>query len=275
MIDLKPGVPLATARALLGDLAREAVNLSNGVQAVERLDAWRTWSPRAALRAGSALAPRTVDSIVRGPRYGVLHEVAPAVHGASLAALIDSELDELRGRIAQARAEIEEALRYWGHEAVAVLLDTNLLMHAGPRLARIDWDALLHQPTRNVAFTIPIVAVEELDKLKLNRNSDTRGRAVYALKWLRQLLAEVPTPRPFETRASGTTLRVWVDDNSRLPLPEPDRDIIDRAQQLALMTKRTVIASMDQSMILRARAYGVDAVLVTEEDIPARTKGQS
>ncbi|KTR52015.1 hypothetical protein NS359_07955 [Curtobacterium oceanosedimentum] len=205
----------------------------------------------------------------------MLHEVAPAIHGAGLAALIDSELSELRDRIAQAKAEIEEALDYWGHQAVAVLLDTNLLMHAGPRLARIDWDALLRQPTSNVAFTIPIVAVEELDKLKLNRNSETRSRAAYALKWLRHLLADVPTPRPFETQAPGTTLRVWVDDNYRLPLPEPDRDIIDRAQQLALMTKRTVIASMDQSMILRARAYGVDAVLVTEEDIPARSEGQS
>ncbi|TCL83487.1 PIN domain-containing protein [Curtobacterium sp. PhB142] len=274
-MDLRPGVPLATARALLRDLAREAANLSNGTQAVERLDAWRSWSPRAALRAGSALTQRTVDSIVRGPRYAMLHEIAPAVHGASLAVLIDSELDELRGRIAHATAEIEDALKYWGHEAVAVLLDTNLLMHAGPRLAGIDWDALLRHPTSNVAFAIPIVAVEELDKLKLNRSSDTRGRAIYALKWLRQLLADSPTPRPFKTQAPGTTLRVWVDDNRRLPLPEPDRDIIDRAQQLALMTKRTVIASMDQSMILRARAYGVDAVLVTEEDIPARTESQS
>jgi hypothetical protein len=49
-----------------------------------------------------------------------------------------------------------------------------------------------------------------------------------------------------------------------------DRDIIDRAQQLVPYTKKTVIASMDRSMVLRARAYGLSAVLVDDDHIPAR-----
>lgn len=72
---------------------------------------------------------------------------------------------------------------------------------------------------------------------------------------------------------SSATIRVWVDDNDRVPLAEVDRDIIDRALQLQPYMKRTVIASMDRSMVFRARTYGLTAVPVGDEYPPPRSDG--
>lgn len=55
-----------------------------------------------------------------------------------------------------------------------------------------------------------------------------------------------------------------------MPLAEVDRDIIDRAGQLKPYVSETFIASMDQSMIFRARAYGLNAVRIERDHIPPR-----
>lgn len=271
VVKLLPVSTIRDADTLLAEFAGELTDMCSRTEAVERLTAWRTWSPRAALRTRALFRERSVRYLVLGEQYAMLHSLPPTSAGAALAALIDNEIQERLDRIAAARRELRDLRTEWGFETTAVLIDTNLLMHAGPRLAGIDWDSLLGTATRNAAFVIPIQVVEELDRLKFHRGSEVRSNAAYALKWLADVLPAGAQSAPFATKADGTTIRIWVDDNDRVPLPAVDRDIIDRAMELQTYTTRTVIVSMDRSMVLRASHHGVDAALVTVNAIPPRS----
>lgn len=139
------------------------------------------------------------------------------------------------------------------------------------RLAKIAWDDLLNEITRKAAFVVPIQVVEELDRLKDRGNAEPRSKARVALRWLGELLESGNVPRPLKVETSPgseASIQVWVDENDRAPLAEVDRDIIDRTLQLQPYTEKTVIASMDRSMVLRTRTYGLTAVLIANEDIP-------
>lgn len=248
--------------------------IRNGFEPATRLAGWRAWSPAAAVRARAHLAEPAVRSIVVGEQFSALHTLSPTGDTAGLGALIDAELGERTARLTAAIAELKLAEDQWGRDTTAVIIDTNLLMRAGPRLARVNWDRLLRAKPVGAAFVIPIQVIEELDDLKLNRNGEIRANATYALKWLMETLPTGGDAAPFEIGSRNTTIRVWVDDNNRVPLPGTDRDIIDRAMQLQPFATRTVIASMDQSMVFRAVHYGLEAILLQDDDVPEREGAQ-
>lgn len=75
-----------------------------------------------------------------------------------------------------------------------------------------------------------------------------------------------------ETTSPDTTIRVWVDENRRVPLAEVDRDIIERVVHLQPFTPGTIVVSMDRSMVFRARTNGLQASLLSDSDIPPRTR---
>jgi len=239
-----------------------------------RLSAWRTWSSLAVGHTRTQLTDRSIRRVVLGDQFALLHNIEASNYGPGLNFLIDAEIDTRLGVLDQAIKHIDDTIRSWGYGTIAVILDTNVVLAAGPRIARISWDDVLNEITRKAAFVVPIQVVEELDGLKDRGSEEARGNARFALKWLSEILNSGNTPRPFRvetSKDSEATIQVWVDDNDRVPLAEVDRDIIDRALQLQPFTKKTVIASMDRSMVFRARTYGLSAVLLTEDDIPKRT----
>jgi rRNA-processing protein FCF1 len=273
MIELRPSAQLAEVRAVLIELARQVSDIRGaGGTPLDRLNAWRDWSARAPALARTQLSDKSVQEAVLGTRYAMLQTLSPSDYGSSLSSLIDTELQVRLDHLSEALNEVEAFAASWGSGRIAVLLDTNVLLAAGPRVAKIEWDSVLNSTYSSAAFAIPIQVVEELDRLKDRGSNETRTNARFALKWIDELDLHGDYPRPFGTKAPNTTIRVWVDENDRVPLAEVDRDIIDRAQQLAPFTKRTVIASMDRSMVLRARTYGLTAALLTEEDIPPRAE---
>ena len=200
----------------------------------------------------------------------MLQALSPSEYGSSLASLIDTELQLRRDRLSEALGEVEAYAASWGPGRLVVVLDTNVLLAAGPRVARIDWDSVLNSTFSSAVFTIPIQVVEELDRLKDRGSAEVRSNARFVLKWLDELDLHGDHSKLFGTTAHNTAIRVWVDDNDRVPLAEVDRDIIDRTQQLMPYAKRIVIVSMDRSMILRARTYGLETALLSDEDIPPR-----
>lgn len=235
------------------------------------LNAWREWSARSSALANGLFPEQTVRQVILGTQFAMLQSLAVADYGPGLSMVIGAEIGNRTSELDRAIKEIEDTQATWGHGLLAIILDTGVLLNAGPRIARIRWDDVLNTITRTAAFVIPIQVVEELDQQKRNRNGELRANAAYALKWLGRRVDAGNHAVPFPSDDSSSTLRVWVDDNDRVPLPEVDRDIIDRALQIKPFTGRTIIASMDQSMVLRARAYGLDARLVSEGDIPPRS----
>jgi hypothetical protein len=275
MVELRTGAQPTNARHVLEDLKRELSNIRGTAPSPEaRLREWRKWSSLAPARARAHLTDRSIRQTVLGPQFALLHNIDASNYGPGLNFILDAEIDTRLEELDQAIKQIDDTIRLWGHSSIAVILDTNVVLAAGPRVAKISWDDVLNEITRKAAFVVPIQVVEELDRLKDRGNPEPRSNARFALKWLSELLDSGNTPRSFQvetSKESEATIQVWVDDNDRVPLAEVDRDIIDCALQLQPFTKKTVIASMDRSMVFRTRAYGLSAVLLTDDDIPERT----
>lgn len=273
MIELRPGAKPEDARAVLEELKRELSNVRGAnLSPVDRLSSWRSWSVVGAARARAHLTERSIRETVLGPQFVMLQNAAVGDYGPGISSLIDAEIETRLDNLGQVIRQIEDRHRAW-RGRIAVILDTTVVLEAGPRLARIAWDDVLNEITRKAAFVVPVQVVEELDRLKDRGNAEPRSKARVALRWLGELLDSGNVPQPFKvetSRDSEASIQVWVDENDRVPLAEVDRDIIDRTLQLQPYTAKTVIASMDRSMVFRARAYDLSAVLIVDEVIPPR-----
>jgi rRNA-processing protein FCF1 len=260
-----------SVRGLLTTLMRQVSDIrGSGGSALDRLNQWRDWSAQALPLGRLHLTRDSLQEVVLGGRFMLLQTLAPADYGPMLSSLIDTELQVRLDQLGEAIQELDQIRDSWKPGRLAVILDTNVLLAAGPRVTKIKWDAVLGRSISHAAFAIPIQVVEELDRLKDRGSNGVRGDAAHALRWIDDLSLSGDLPVAFETGAPNTTIRVWVDENERVPLAEVDRDIIDRAQQLRPIVNDVVIASMDRSMVLRAKSYDLMAVLLTEGNIPAR-----
>lgn len=273
MIELRRNTAPTDVISLLRDLAREVSNLrAAGGAGIDTLNAWRTWSATALTRSQLLLTNDSVRHLVLGFPFSQLQTLAPADYGPGLAHLVDAELQTRVIELEDAATSVESILAGWERSRLAVVVDTNVLLAAGPRFVQIDWDGVLRRISRGAAFAVPIQVVEELDRLKDRGSGEHRANARHALSWLDEVVGIDGGSRPLETTSPDTTIRVWVDENGRVPLAEVDRDIIERVVHLQPFTRGTIVVSMDRSMVFRARTNGLQASLLSDSDIPPRTR---
>ncbi|MEV7875552.1 PIN domain-containing protein [Microbacterium sp. NPDC089188] len=280
MIELHPDAKASAALAQLRDL-RSMLEGIRGSEASpqELLNRWREWSAQALLQGASILTGASASRVLLGDRFELLHLLSLRDQAPTIASLIDAELQL---RIDTLNATISEIERLQGSLSdVIIVIDTSVMMNAGPRVAAIEWDDVVNKITRRASFVVPIRVVEELDSLKDRGSADQKSNARHALKWLNDTLRGRAEPVPFppeietsdserDTPAGEAKIRVLVDDLSRVALVDGDRDIIDRALQLKPYTDRVILVTMDSAMTFRARALGLEAVRLTHDQIPDR-----
>lgn len=124
-----------------------------------------------------------------------------------------------------------------------------------------------------VHVLVPLLVVDELDRLK--RDSQARTRARVALKMLNDVFARVSedrtmsllrkaddTPGPDGLPGLGPiTMELLFDPPNHERLPDPDAEIVDRALAVQSLAGRPVtMVTYDISMALRARYAGLKVV---------------
>jgi predicted ribonuclease YlaK len=104
---------------------------------------------------------------------------------------------------------------------------------------------------------VPLLIVEELDRLK--RHSETKTRARGALKMLRVTDA---TTQPNGMLSLGPiTMELLFDPPDHERLPDNDAEIVDRALVIQALAARPVtMVTYDKNMAFRARYAGLQAV---------------
>lgn len=280
MIVLHPDAKAPEAIAQLRDLRSKLEGIrGSGASAQELLNRWREWSAQALLRGANILSGTSTSRLLLGEQFELLHLVSYRDQAPTIASLIDAELQLRIDTLNASISEIESFQRSLSD--LVIVIDTSVMMNAGPRVAAIDWDDVVNAITRRASFVVPIRVVEELDSLKDRGSADQKSNARHALKWLSDTMggraARVPFPPKVEksdsepgTPAGEANIRVLVDDLTRVALLDGDRDIIDRALQLKPYTQRAILVTMDLAMTFRARALGLEAVQLPHELIPKR-----
>jgi len=147
-----------------------------------------------------------------------------------------------------------------------VVPDTSALVR-GVWFEDLDWPAELKlSPT--VRIVVPILVVEELDRLKDRERITKAGdRARRVLRRLRTLCAAVSPGHPAKLpQRTGVTIEVLVDDDWHQRRPN-DAEIIDQALLVKALTGQDVrLVCVDAAMEFRARQHGLTVFAMPTHD---------
>lgn len=292
VVQLRPGTTAPVAIAALDEASRTAANLVGaGGAAIDRLNAYRPWSSQQIRALSSQLTSSSVDELIGTRRHWLIQSLDPIAYGLpAVGELVDLELSECVSALEQAVNDLRGQADKWsqwrgvniaGRPFHAVVLDTNVLLRHSENLIDIPWNVGLNVfPHEPIALGVPMVVVEELDRLKDSNGTMYLGDEKLAVRTLaRQALRSLDKIFQagylnWEIRQRGQGgeqlygalhANLIVDDLHQARLPDADLEIIDQAIRLRPFTADVALATYDQAMIFRARSAGLKAFKPTEE----------
>lgn len=292
VVQLRPGTTAPVAIAALEGAYRTAADLvGSGGAAIDRLNAYRSWSSQQIRALSSQLTSISVDELIGTRRYWLIQSLDPIAYGLPAAGeLVDLELSECVSALERAVNDIRDEADRWsqwrgvniaGRPFHAVVLDTNVLMRHSENLIDIPWNVGLNVfPHEPIALGVPMVVVEELDRLKDSNGSMYVGDEKLAVRTLaRQALRSLD--RIFQSGYLNWEIRqrgqggeqlygelhanLILNDLHQTRLSDADLEIIDQAIRLSPFTADVALATYDQAMIFRARSVGLKAFNPTDE----------
>ncbi|UFS58710.1 PIN domain-containing protein [Subtercola endophyticus] len=288
MIQLRPGIRATSLLEAIAEALREANNVLGGGGRV--ISEYQEWATRHARVLASYITPSSVDSLITTQRYWSLLSVnTSAVGGQVLVGIVTLEVQERIADFEAAADSIRRRSQSWainqfgmaGAAQQAIVLDTNTLLRHSGDLASVPWHGAVDAfPHEGVALAIPIIVVEELDRLKNSNNAmyvngdklQARALARTALKMLDREFTGQSTFTTLETIGSGVEsvnlyATLLIDESDHIRLHSADLEIIDRALELQAYAKNVALATYDQAMLFRARKSGLTAFSPIHDDL--------
>ncbi|WP_054682159.1 PIN domain-containing protein [Microbacterium sp. No. 7] len=258
---------------------------------VDRLNEYRTWSTRQIRSLTGQLMPASIEELVASRRHWLLQSLDPIAYGvAAVGELVDLEVTSCIEAVSAALKDLRGQADVWskwrehgiaGKPYAAVVLDTNVLLRHSENLIDIPWNVGLNIfPHEAIALGIPMVVVEELDRLKDSNGAMYLGDEKLAVRTLaRKALRSLDTVfkagylnwQIRERGAGGMQLPdelhaiLIVDDLHHTRTRDADLEIMDQAIRLRPFTSNVALATYDQAMIFRARSAGLKAFRPTED----------
>ena len=250
--------------------------LGKGESGISMLSDYLQWATRAVRVIGFDLSTDEINRLIATPRHSALQSVNPTSYSGSLGELVSLEVNDRIRELDEARDELSNDYEEWGRgAAMAVVLDTNVMISFYDKLTRINWNAKLNA-RRHIPFilAVPMKVVDELDNLKDRGVGDVRTKARQAVLMLeetfaygirREMLADAGPA--ITTNRSSIHIKLIKDELVHVPRAIPDAEIIDRALSIAPYVQNTYVATNDTGMILRARTFGLNAFRITGSDL--------
>jgi len=271
--DLREG---GTAQTLVNALDRVLIDLSSvagtSPQLERVIEAYVRWADAAAAELSQVLSVAAVEDWVYNDRHWRLREMPTSLQ-LPARDYLRLDLERRRRELTELRDLSQAATRRWAEAGDLLVLDTNLLLdvlgkHSGSPVD-IDWNHEISS-RNDICLVIPLAILQELDKLKRG-TSKVRSMAHAAIRWIDQHL---PTDgrrvqlRAGTTSSNGATsirqfaslyIELYADRRAHQQ-SDTDLTIIENAQTLARISgRRTVLATRDINMRVRAGVYGVEA----------------
>jgi hypothetical protein len=280
LITPRPGVNLDNLIRSLRSISSDATNVLGGsgstaqVYALQYLD----WAGQAARMLGYQISEKDMASLVLTRRYEMLASSFGTIGHPSAEAqrvvrdLVRLEVVERIKDLDEAIKTLEACKARWSSVGDLLVLDTNFYCVHPTELKETDLARLTAAVTPGWAthVLVPMLVVDELDRLK--KDSQARTRARTTLRMLNQVFARVSgdqpmgllraagdTARPDQTIGLGPiTMELLFDPPGHMRLPDPDDEIVDRAVAVQSLAGRDVtMVTYDGGMSFRARYAGL------------------
>ena len=271
-----------TAALLHRDLehvANELVGLTATGGAL--LPRYLDWALGSASRLQRCLHAADIDRLIRTRTFWA----ALSLDSDSLAAqhLVNSERSDRQRHLHDVVESLAKFVaRFQGvPETAAVLVaDTNVLIGHAVELAEVDWHArlpgLVHEQ-EHLRIVVPLVVIDELDRLKRHHDKTVRSGARAMLKAIHKHVgdrideAHILSGGPLG-RGKTVTLEVLAESPDHVRLPSADDEIVDVAARLtAMLGTRVMMITYDTGADIRAGARALRHQRIRHQD----TSGQA
>lgn len=286
LVTPRPGVNRDNLLKALQSVHNEVFNLRGGGgparNAYERLMAYLEWTSSAVRMLSGQISKSDLDHLVLTDRYRLLLSGAVGMTSTELPVqrvlngLISLELDARVTDFDAAVQTLRNQIGRWSGYSCYVMPDTSFYIHHRAKLEEIDLVALTGAQHTDFVVLVPMVVVDELDRLKESKDRQTRWRAGYTLAVLDRLFADGvgraqlqkggQVPGPDGPTPGAVWLELLFDPPGHVRLPNSDDEIIDRALSVEPLTDRPVtLLTYDTGQSMRARNAGLDAVKLSHE----------
>jgi hypothetical protein len=208
LVTPRPGVNRANLRDSLRSVYTEAYNFRGGGPqgSYSRLLAYLDWTSNSVRMLSGQIGSADLDQLVLTRRYELLlagvgtmagsqQEVQRVVNG-----LVSTELDQRIAAFEEAIKALDEQINRWSGLMDFVMPDTSFYIQHSQKFEEADFASLLEVEwmDHQIHVLVPIVVVDELDRLKESKDRIARWRAGYTLAVLDRL---------FERRTGMAVLR--------------------------------------------------------------------
>jgi hypothetical protein len=274
VLTARPGVNREQLRQTLSDLQAAAGNLRSTHTAGERFSAYLAWVANAVRVLRGQVSAADLDRLVLTRRCWLLQSKADG-WTATLAHLLDTEIDERTAALEDAVRALDEQLERWSRPGWFIVADSSFYLRHPDKLEQADLAAVLGARGDPLHLILPIVVVDELDGLKQAGQPHVRWRAGYTLAVLDRVLRDGTGParlRDEDFTAIDTggiprgeiTVEVLLDPPGHRRLPINDDEIVDRALAIQPLAGRTVtLLTYDTGQATRARSAGLQVRKLT------------
>ncbi|GLW57851.1 PIN domain-containing protein [Kitasatospora phosalacinea] len=275
-LSLLPGTNRDNALTALTKVTEKVTNLYTGsghYDAGGLLLAYLEWASDAVYSLEGVVSPADLDRLILTRRHDQLLAGAADLGAAHLMRvtnqLVQLELSQ-RSRALQAAVEdLQASIRKWNRwdsYDYVLVFDTSVFIHHPEQLQDIKFHSLLGAPYCSYCLIVPMVVIDELDRLKEAGKDHTRWRARHSLRIIDSIFEdshsttavlhgqseeERLTRRNPEQRV---TVELLVDPPQHVRLPDPDDEIVDRTLAVQpLVDDRVTLFTYDTGLASRAR----------------------
>jgi hypothetical protein len=286
LVTPRPGVSRENLLQTLQSLHTEVFNLRGGggpSTADKRLLAYLEWTSSAARVLGNQIAAADLDYLVLTDRYRLLlsgvagtltsteTEVQRVVNG-----LVSLELDERVAAFDAVVKALQAQIQRWSGSGYYAVPDSSFYIQHADKLEDVDFGPLIDVWQSPVTVLVPIVIVDELDRLKENKDQQVRWRAGYTLAVLDRVFATSAgrarlragdvVPGPDGLTRSEVTIEMVFDPPGHSRLATTDDEIIDRTLAVeALAARKVTLLTYDTGQSTRARNAGLQVRKLRKE----------
>jgi PIN domain len=285
LVTPRPGVNRDSLLKSLQSVYTDVFNLrgdGGASTAHKRLLAYLEWTSNTVRIIGSQVSRVDLDRLVMTRRHELLLsgvgnmtsteiEVQRVVNG-----LVSLELDQRVETFDAAIKALDQQIRRWSAYGHFVMPDTSFYIEHDQKLEEADFGPLIDVWESPITVLVPIVIVDELDRLKQSKDRQVRWRAGYTLAVLDRVFANSASPTrlragdvvpgPDGLMRSEVAIELVFDPPGHARLPINDDEIIDRALAIEPLADRQVtLLTYDTGQSTRARNAGLQAVKLSKE----------
>ncbi|MEV7990327.1 PIN domain-containing protein [Micromonospora sp. NPDC085948] len=278
LINPLPGTSHKALYSALTDLRFAISNQQNSSQfiASESATAYLAWMQEARRRLRNQVRAGDLERLVPTKSYEVLLSALSSftVHASGdlvVKALVNQQLTERSDDFQAAIDDLQQQTQRFAGDDVLVVLDTNVFMHHPQEIEDLDVHALIHRAFEPLRVVVPMVVVDELDRLKRTGDGKARARARYGVAYIDRMYRTGGLIRPAdlsndETARGMLKLDVLFDSPGHIRQSRADDEIIDRAVVLQTLASRPVhLVTYDTGMAMRALNSGLRDIKLQQE----------